>query len=133
MVQVRVAVVDHLDLARGERLDEDVLRFLHERTRGNGERAIDTAREQAQSKASDRIVTHQIAVDDFVLVQRDERAEALPSDLLHALHLLDGAAVIHRGVGAGVGAGGSRAPPKAHAAVGRTVKYFGSRHSSIYL
>ena len=43
MVQVRVAVVDHLDLAHGERLDQDVLRFLHERTRGiNGaERAID--------------------------------------------------------------------------------------------
>ena len=58
-----------------------------------------------QSKASDRIVTHQIAVDDVVLVQRDERAEALPSDLLPALHLLDGAAVTHRGVGAGVGAG----------------------------
>ena len=102
--------------------------------------AIDKACEQAERKqarlqigsCTDR-VTHQIAVDDLVLVERDERAEALPSDLLHALHLLDGAAVIHRGVGAGVGAGGSRAPPKAHAAVGRTVKYFGSRHSSIYL
>ena len=43
-----------------------------------------------QSKASDRSVAHQVAVDDPVLVQRDERAEALPSDLLHALHLLDG-------------------------------------------
>jgi len=35
-------------------------------------------------------VAHQVTVDDLVLVQRDERAEALPSDLLHALHLLDG-------------------------------------------
>ena len=32
-------------------------------------------------------MAHQIAVDDVVLVQRRERAEALPSDLLHALHL----------------------------------------------
>eukprot|EP00964_Phaeocystis_antarctica_P003929 scaffold2104_cov62-Phaeocystis_antarctica.AAC.2 len=53
------------------------------------------------SQGSGRSVTHQIAVDDFVLVQRDERAEALPSDLLHALHLLDGAAVFHRGVATG--------------------------------
>ena len=74
--------------------------------------AIDKACEQAERKqarlqigsCTDR-VTHQIAVDDFVLVQRDERAEALPSDLLHALHLLDEATVSHRGVGAGGGGG----------------------------
>ena len=41
-------------------------------------------------------MAHQIAVDDIVLVQRDERADALSSDLLHALHLLDEATVTHR-------------------------------------
>ena len=87
-------------------------------------------------RGSDRSVAHKIAMDDLVLVQTMERAEALASDFLQALHLLDGSAVHYMSVGWG---GRRGAPPKnasSHAEVCegvRTVKYFGSRHSSMYL
>lgn len=94
-------------------------------------------------------VAHQIAVDHAVLVQTDERAEALPSDLLHALHLLERATAsgVGRGGQGGQGGQGGGREARGHGAeVGRaqqvrmhscvmvrTVKYLGSRHSSMYL
>ena len=90
---------------------------------------------------------YHIAVDHAVLVQADERAEALPSDLLHALHLRERATVSRVGRGGQEGRGGrvaglgSRHGAEARAqqlrmqlgVMGRTVKYLGSRHSSMYL
>ena len=51
-------------------------------------------------------MAHQIAVDDLLLMQTMERAEALPSDFLQAIHLRDGATVhrVERRVGWGWGA-----------------------------
>ena len=60
-------------------------------------------------------MAHQIAVDDLVLVQTMERAEALSSDFLQALHLRDGAAVyrIERRMGWGAGGASKSASPHA--------------------
>ena len=82
---------------------------------------------------------HQIAVDHAVLVQAEERAEALPRDLLHALHLRERATVSGVGAGGAEGAVGATAPELGRnscacsCVMGRTVKYLGSRHSSMYL